>query len=90
MNLSSMTREQLEALCAKQAQEIGASKTNGLTLQVGKSGTVHIRGINGKFGVALYREQAEKVIELVKSGRLEAFIREHARELPLKDGTFRD
>lgn len=71
-----MSNAQLTALVAKlQADlaEIKAKKLNTLTLKVSKKGGVSMYGL-GRYPLTQYKQGWARIIELIKSGELEAFI----------------
>ena len=50
-----------------------AAKANALTLKVSKKGGVSMYGL-GRYPVTQYKQGWARIIELIKSGELEAFI----------------
>lgn len=79
-----LTLEQLQAQVAELSAKLAEKqKAPPVTMKVGAKGGISIYGL-GRFPISLYRSQAEKVIELVTSGKLAAFITENAAKLATK------
>ena len=80
LNLSNMSREQLEALVAKMAQDAQRK----VSLKVSEKGGIALYGL-GRFPVTLYKSQWERVVEVVKSGQGELFMASNASLLSVKE-----
>lgn len=82
-NVSKMSREQLEALVAAQAEKLAkATAPRALSLKVSEKGALSLYGM-GRFPVTLYRGQWERL--LAHSGEITAFIEANASRLAVKD-----
>lgn len=79
-DINTMSREELIKLVG----QMKADAQRKVTLKVSEKGAVAIYGL-GRFPVTLYRGQWERVIEIIRSGQLERFIRENAAQLSTKD-----
>src|SRR5579859_3266798 len=73
-------RAENEAL--RKAQQSG---TRPLKMKVSEKGAISIYGLNSKWPVTLYKGQMVRLIELVKSGTVEAFIKANEKSLAVKD-----
>ena len=86
--LSTMTREQLEAMVLRMQADSQRKVTLKVTAKKpdgsGSDGAIAMYGL-GRFPVTLYRSQWERVIEAVKSGQVERFIEANAALLTSKD-----
>lgn len=67
----------------EQNDKLREAKVQPLNLKVSEKGAISIYGM-GRFPVTLYRGQCERLIGLVKSGRLEEFIQANAERLAVK------
>ena len=74
-------KSELERLRAENAA-LKARGERGVTLRVSEKGAVSVYGL-GRFPVTLYQEQWVKLLDMAEDIR--AFIREHARELKVKE-----
>ena len=86
MILQDMTQEAMIAKIAALEAQIARQKANSqrrLGIKVGKSGTVHVTGINGKYGVALYRQQWEQLLTIAPD--ISQFILDNADLLSVKE-----
>ena len=83
-----MTREEMQALLAAQAEQIKALQAQAqskMTLKVGQSGTVALYH-GARYPIALYRSQWERILPFIKSGAIEAFISANASLLAADKG----
>ena len=69
-NLSTLPADVQALIASLQAK---ATKTNTLSLKVSKKGGVSMYGL-GRYPVTQYKQGWARIIELIKSGELEAFI----------------
>lgn len=79
-NLANMSREDLLALVATLASN---TKEQPLTMKVSEKGAISIYGF-GRWPVTLYKSQMVRLVELVKSGKVEAFMQANAHLLTEK------
>lgn len=86
--VSQMTREQLEAWVAKLQSENAQIKEDAarkLSLKVGEKGTICLNH-GGRYPVALYLSQWERIIPFIKSGAIERFAESNRHLLSLSKG----
>ena len=74
-------KSEVERLRAENAV-LKARGERGASLKVSEKGAVSVYGL-GRFPVTLYQEQWVKLLDMAEDIR--AFIREHARELKVKE-----
>lgn len=74
----------LQAQIAELTKKLDAKQAPPpVTLKVSPKKAISIYGL-GRFPFTVYRSQAEKIVELVKSGKLEAFIAANDKDLAVK------
>lgn len=77
-------KEEIKALEAKLKElksSIPTTRAMGLTVKVGDKGNLLIYGLNAKFPVSLYLNQAQKLAQLFVSQELQDFIAANADKL---------
>jgi len=78
------TKEEIKALEAKLKEMkalIPTKRIGGLTVKVGDKGNLLIYGLNSRFPVSLYVNQAQKLADLFSAPELADFINENADKL---------
>lgn len=77
--LATMSKDDMMALVLRMA----AAKERSLSLKVTVKGAVAVYGL-GRFPVTLYRGQWERLLDFVKTGAVEEFIKDNAASLSVK------
>ena len=88
-NTNNPTVAELQAMLAKMQAEITAlreSAQSRLSCKVSDKGALSIYGL-GRFPVTLYLSQAERLIDFIKSGVVETFIKANRDKFSVKAKT---
>lgn len=80
--LTAQERAELEQLRAENARMKSEANAK-ITLKMGEKGTIALYH-GGRFPVALYASQWERILPFLKSGAVEKFIAEHADKVARK------
>lgn len=79
--------KELEAQLKELKSAVPTMKMEGLTVKVGEKGNLVIYGINSRFPVSLYVNQAQKIQKLLNSPELQAFVESNASSLSFEKVT---
>jgi len=73
----------LQERIAELKSEIPTLKFGGLTVKVGEKGNLVIYGVNARFPVSLYPNQAEKIGKLLGSSEMADFVAANIEKLAM-------
>lgn len=76
--------KELEAQLKELKSSVPTMKIEGLTVKVGEKGNLVIYGLNARFPVSLYVNQAVKIQKLLNSPELKEFVENNSAALSLE------